>query len=221
MKSPFDVAAWRPTWVHYLGAIALGINLLMLLPLDRMAAGQNDFAHFYIGGRLFGSPEIHSQAANVALQKELIGGVLENSYFIRPTFYGIFYKPLAALPYQTAYIIFQIVALTAAFFFIRLNQRRLPGFVALAVMFPPLLANFINGQDVIFLVALCSLALLLAESNRDFQAGLAVSLCAFKPHLFVLVPFAAGFHKRWRFVAGAITGVTGLFLLGLASGGWE
>jgi hypothetical protein len=34
----------------------------------------------------------------------------------------------------------------------QLNQKRLPGFAALAVMFPPLLANFVNGQDVILLV---------------------------------------------------------------------
>ena len=39
-------------------------------------------------------------------------------------------------------------------------------------MFPPLLANFVNGQDVMLLVTLCSLSLLLAENNRDFaEAG--------------------------------------------------
>jgi hypothetical protein len=31
------------------------VNLLMLLELDRMVTAQNDFVHFYIGGRLAGT----------------------------------------------------------------------------------------------------------------------------------------------------------------------
>lgn len=220
-KASFDVRTWRPTRVHYIGALALSLSLLAIMGVDRMLAGSNDFAHFYIGGRLFGSPNIHSPEVNVAMQKELIGGVLKDSYFVRPTFYGVFYKPLAGLPYPTAYLVFQAVALIACFFFVRWNVRRIPGFAALALMFPPLLANFVNGQDVIFLVTLCTLSMMWVEGDRDFRAGLLLSLCAFKPHLFVLVPLAAGFHRRWRFVAGAATGLTTLFLIGLVAGGWE
>jgi hypothetical protein len=219
--SEFRIASWRPTLIHYAGALTLGISLLLLMPVHRMLIGQNDFAHFYIGGTLFGTPGLHSPEANFALQKELVGGVLEHSYFLRPTFYGAFYKPLAALPYRAAYLIFQIFSLTCCFFFIRWNLRRLPGFAALAIMFPPLLANFVNGQDVMLLVTLCSLSLLLAENDRDFAAGLVLSLAAFKPHLFLLTPLAAGVHRRWRFVAGAATGLTTLFLIGLTSGGLE
>src|SRR6476646_4473917 len=106
--SEFRIASLRPTLIHYAGALTLGISLLLLMPVHRMLIGQNDFAHFYIGGTLFGTPGLHSPEANFALQKELVGGVLEHSYFLRPTFYGAFYKPLAALPYRAAYLIFQI-----------------------------------------------------------------------------------------------------------------
>ena len=222
MASPqFRIASWRPTAIHYVGALALGISLLFLMPVDRMLIGQNDFAHFYIGGILFGTPDLHSPEANFALQKKLVGGVLEHSYFIRPTFYGAFYKPLAALPYRTAYLVFQVFSLICCCFFVRWNLRRLPGFAALAIMFPPLLANFVNGQDVMLLVTLCSLSLLLAENNRDFAAGLVLSLAAFKPHLFLLTPLSVGFHKRWKFLAGASTGLATLFLVGLIGGGLE
>jgi hypothetical protein len=219
--SLFQIASWRPSLLHYAGAFALGISLLMLMPVNRMLIGQNDFVHFYIGGTFFGTPDLHSPEANFAKQKELVGGVLDHSYFIRPTFYGAFYMPLAALPYRTAYIIFQLFSLTCCFFFMKWNLRRIPGFGALAMMFPPLLANFVNGQDVILLVTLCSLCLLLADIDRDFAAGLVLSLCAFKPHLFLLTPLAVMFHRRFRFLAGATTGLVTLFLIGLMSGGLE
>ena len=54
--SEFRIASWRPSLLHYAGALALGICLLMLMPVDRMLIGQNDFVHFYIGGTLFGIP---------------------------------------------------------------------------------------------------------------------------------------------------------------------
>ena len=193
----------------------------MLMPVDRMLIGQNDFVHFYIGGTLFGTPDLHSPEANFAKQRELVGGVLEHSYFVRPTFYGAFYKPLAALSYRTAYLVFQFFSVICCFFFVKWNLRRIPGFAALAIMFPPLLANFVNGQDVILLVTICSLCLVLAESDRDFAAGLVLSLAAFKPHLFLLTPLAVGFHRRWRFLAGATAGLVTLFSIGLTSGGWE
>ena len=219
--SEFRIASWRPSLLHYAGALALGICLLMLMPVDRMLIGQNDFVHFYIGGTLFGTPDLHSPEANFAKQRELVGGVLEHSYFVRPTFYGAFYKPLAALSYRTAYLVFQFFSVICCFFFVKWNLRRIPGFAALAIMFPPLLANFVNGQDVILLVTICSLCLVLAESDRDFAAGLVLSLAAFKPHLFVLTPLAVGFHRRWRFLAGATAGLVTLFSIGLTSGGWE
>jgi hypothetical protein len=62
--------------------------------------------------------EIYSRDAHVALQKQLIGGVLEHSYFIRPPFYAVLFKPLATLPYGSAYLAFQSLCLVACFWFI-------------------------------------------------------------------------------------------------------
>ena len=46
-------------------------------------------------------------------------------------------------------------------------------------------------------------------------------LAALKPHLFLLTPLSVGFHKRWKFLAGASTGLATLFLVGLIGGGLE
>ena len=49
------------------------------MPLDRMANAQNDFVHWYVGGFLYGTPDIHLQAPNHAKQAELLGSTLDYS----------------------------------------------------------------------------------------------------------------------------------------------
>jgi hypothetical protein len=88
-----------------------------------------DFAHFYIGGLLYGTPAIHSAEANQQKQIELAGVSMANSYFIRPAFYGFLLKPLRWLPYLRSFA---------------------PGrhdLLILAAMTPPLIVNFVPGQD--------------------------------------------------------------------------
>jgi hypothetical protein len=92
---------------------------------------------------------------------------LEGVYYSRPPFYAGLLRPLGWLSYRAAYWTFEGI-----------TSRRsgLSGSVCAAVqrvdpIFEPLLA------------AGCILAL---RKDRDFAAGLLLSLCAIKGHLFVL-----------------------------------
>ncbi len=199
-------------------AILIGVVFFSLMPWSRMLSARNDFVHFYIGGQLFGHPEIFSPEANYARQRELIGATLEHSFFGRPTFYGFFLKPLTLLPYMQAYWIFQIGSLASLIAFLKLNARRFPKLLLLCIMSPALAANFVNGQDVLYLLLFCSLSLAFAERGWDLAAGLVLSLCAIKAHLFLPVPLAVILWKRWRILAGGAAGGVVLCLISLAGG---
>jgi hypothetical protein len=91
--------------------------------------------------------------------------------------------------------------------------------ILLAIMSPALGANFVNGQDVLYLLVFCSLSLLFAERRWDIAAGLVLSLCAIKAHLFLPVPLAVILWKRWRILAGGAIGGAALALVSLLGGG--
>ena len=209
MRRKLDLAA----------AILIGAAFLAVMPWGRMISARNDFVHFYIGGMLYGHPGIFSPEVNYAKQRELIGATLEHSFFGRPAFYGLFMKPLAQLPYMTAYWLFQAGSLVALIVFLRLNARRYPRLILLCLMSPAIFANFMNGQDVVYLLLVCSISLACAERGWDVAAGLVLSLCAIKAHLFLGVPLAAILWRRWRIVAGGAAGGAVLLLLSLAGGG--
>ena len=204
-----------------LSAAMIGLLFFAFMPWSRMISAQNDFVHFYIGGLYYGHPEIFSPEANYAKQRELIGATLEHSFFGRPAFYGFFLKPLTWLGYMPAYWLFQFGSLAALVVFLKLNLRRYDSLLPLCLMSPALAANFVNGQDVMYLLLFCSLSLVCIEEDWDVAAGLALAACAIKPHLFLLTPLAAVFFKRWRVLLGGAIGGVILIALSLGSGGWK
>jgi len=205
--------------LNLLCAALIGVLFLVYIPWPRVLSAQNDFVHFYIGGLFYGHPEIFSPEANYAKQQELLGVTLAHSFFGRPAFYGFFLKPLTWLSYIHAYWVFQFGSLVALAIFLKLNLRRYDHLLAICLMSPPVFANFINGQDVIYLMLFCSLSLACVEREHDLLGGLALSVCAIKPHLFILTPLAAIFFKRWRTLWGEVIGGAILAAISLGSGG--
>ena len=117
-------ASRRDFWIKLTAAALIGAVIIAVMPLDRMAKAQNDFVHWYVGGLLYGTPDLHLQASNHAKQTELLGATLDYSYFIRPTFYGFFLKPLTWLPYLTSYYLYQAYSLAALLFSLWVFGRR-------------------------------------------------------------------------------------------------
>jgi hypothetical protein len=120
---------------------------------------------------------------------------------------------------MSAYCLFQFFSLGCMILFLVLRFRDYPDVVLLALMFPPLWANFLNGQDVGLLLAFSSISLWLSARGREVAAGLVLSLCAIKLHLFLAVPMAIIFHDRWRMILGGLAGGAILFAASLYSGG--
>jgi len=83
------------------------------------------------------------------------------------------------------------------------------GFAAL--VFPPTIYNFFWGQ-VNFIILIGLLVFLsMHEKQRNFLAGLALSLTFFKPHLLLLVYIYLGIfwlrNKDWKVLVGVVTGL--------------
>jgi hypothetical protein len=187
-----------------LGLIFLG--LLGYVQRDRFLTGRNDFVQLYAGSRLSGTPGLYDPETNKRIHKQALGVWLESVYYSRPPFYAFLLRPFGYLAYRTAYWTFQFFSLLALLAFLGIwvpRCRELLNFVGLCL---PLLANLLTGQDLAFALLAAALAIEAMRRGHDYTAGLLFSLCAIKPHLFVLVPVVLLIHRKWRVLRGGIAG---------------
>jgi len=69
----------------------------------------------------------------------------------------------------------------------------------------PLILAIAHGQDLTFLLLLLAVSLRIYRT-RPFTAGVVLSLCAIKFHLFLLLPLLIIGQKRWRMLGGLVAG---------------
>src|SRR5271170_1109759 len=204
--------------------VALGIALLASLvglQWQRTVRGQNDFVALYVGGKLLGTPELYSRPANEAMIQSILGATMQSVMFTRPPFYAAILKPLSYLRYFAAYGIFCALCLASIVWFVARFSKECPSLPLFASFSIPVAAFLPQGQDTPFLLVFLGTSILLTRQKRDFLAGLVLSLCAIKFHLFLLVPLMLVMKKRWRILAGASAGAGILFLVGVLAAGVE
>jgi Glycosyltransferase family 87 len=202
--------------------VALGLFCLLslvYLQRGRALAGQNDFAALYAGARLAGTPDLYSRPANQALVRSILGVHLEHVVYTRPPFYAALLKPLSLLPYSSAYALFSLASLSSLVWFVWRFSREAPELPVFAAMNLPAIVALYEGQDTPLLVALMGGFILLTRRNRDVAAGVLLSLCAIKFHLFLLVPLLLLLKRRWRVLTGVALGTAILTLLALLVAG--
>jgi len=211
---------------RWFNALCLAIGVLLYItwgyPLrERVFSGENDFMQLYCGARLVGTPDLYNFEACKELQKTFTREhtYYPSVYYSRPPFQAFLLKPLAYLPYHTAYWIWQSFSIAMIAAFLIVFTRLYPETIVLASLSVPLLINLTNAQDVGITMALAGFSVLLAHRNRDFLAGLVLSLAAIKFHFFVLVPLLSIVHRRWRYLAGGAIGGAILVLLSFLAQG--
>lgn len=198
-------------------AAAIGTLFLLLLAWtqrERVIAARNDFAQLYAGAELAGSGRLYDEAANVEVFRRTVGVTMEGVLYSRPPFYAALLKPLTLLPYRAAFAVFAFLNLGAALWFVWKFRGLAPELPLFASFSLPLMAAILNGQDSALVLAFCGLAFLFASAGRDFLAGLILSLCAIKFHLFLPLPLVVLAYRRFAILWGATAG--GLALMGLS-----
>lgn len=188
----------------------------------RTLRGLNDFLGFYTGARLAGTPEQFCAACYVREHLAITGWTEPAVLYTRLPAFAFPLRPLAKLPYLTAYAVWQAAALAALLLFIVIwpaPNRRVLLFAMCCSC--PLAASFINGQDIPFLLLLVAITWRL-HASRPILAGAILALCAVKFHLFLLLPLFLIVQRRWRILAGA-GAMGGVILAGcfaIAGRGW-
>jgi hypothetical protein len=208
--------------IYHWAPLVPGLIFLLFLGYlqrERALKAQNDFTAFYVGAKLAGSPDLYSRSANLEAVKSLHGFTMETVVYIRPPFYAALLKPLILFPFRTAYLLFSLATLGCILWFVLKFSRSCPALPFFSSFSIPFLASLCGGQDTPFLLALVGGSVLLSRREKDFAAGLLLSLCAIKFHLFVFVPVMLILKKRWSMVGGGALGTAILTALGIAVAG--
>ncbi len=187
----------------------------------RFWIGSNDFLQLYAGARLVGTPQLYQAEPAYEIHRQAVGDWLPAVVYTRPPFYAWLLKPLGRLPYLAAYWIFMAVNFAGLCWFCFRYFRASMGMAFLVSCFPPLYIAAVCGNDLGIVLGLLGGVFVLMDRKRDFAAGLLLSLCAIKFHLFTVVPLVLWILGRRRVVAGGATGGAGLLLLSFAAQGLD
>jgi hypothetical protein len=202
--------------------VALGVVFLLVLGFiqrERALRGENDFVQLYIGAKLAGTPHLYSREANLALEKATLGFTMDTVVYTRPPFYAALLKPLSWLPYRVAYAVFSLASLGSLLWFVIRFSKECSSLAFFASMSIPALAALCGGQDTAFLLAILGGSILLTRQKRNFLAGMLLSLCAIKFHLFLFVPLLLLLKRRWSILGGGAAGTAILTLFGMLVAG--
>ncbi len=175
-----------------------------------------DYPSFYAAGKiaLAGEwDELYSADRQAEEQAGLIddeGGYL---YFSYPPFVAGVYSGLAAFDYRLSFLIHTLLMTAALVAAIRLLWPwlesvgwPLSALLVLALAFYPLLRAVPGGQNTALSILLLALAVRLEHDEAPFWAGLALAGLLFKPQFGVVIVPLLLLTRRWRVLAGWLTG---------------
>lgn len=184
-----------------------------------------DFLQFPISARLIAQGRANQLYDDRVLAHEIRTITGRDTQVYLQYFYGpqvaLPFLPVASLPFLTDAGLWIALSLAMYFGCIYLAWKRCPALnsygwlVALcAAAYPPLFHFFVRGQ-MSAVVLLCVTAAFLAFSaRREFLAGVALGLLAFKPQFLVAIPLILLVARAWSAFAGII--VSSVAQLGFA-----
>jgi len=212
--------------------VALGL-LIGVLVWNHVKGGEGfDFVYFYGAGRLAAEhPPV--RLYDYASQLQVFNSICpsQKTHYgpsPYPPFVGLFFSGLSRLPFRLAYFLWMAVSLALYLIGIRavLNEV-LPAeqleaslMLCLAIAFPPfLLYTFVNGQLASVAVFCVGLAIYEEGSQKPFLSGLVLSILTYKPTLLLLIVPMLLLTRRFKTLAGFISGAMTLVAISTAFAG--
>ena len=189
---------------------------------DPIRAARNDFLPLYVAAKLAGTGGLYDSQAYYAFMIQRFSALHESLRFTRLPFYAVLLWPLSFLSYETAYGVWWLLRIAALAAFVAL--WRIPSrsdALLFTVLSLPVFASLAAGQDTIFLLLFVAAGFAWRQQGNDFAAGLVLSLCAIKFHLFVLLPLLFWRQRLGRMAAGFGSGAAALLAVSFAVEGWR
>lgn len=173
-----------------------------------------DFVEFWAASALAlqGTPDLIYQLSKLHdMEVAVIGVDFGCIPWLYPPSFLLLVLPLALLPYLAALVVWLTVTLLGALVVVRKIAPH-PVTLRLALAFPGIFANFLQGQNGFLTMSFMGGGLLLVDRS-PFVGGVLLGMISYKPHLafVVLVALVAG--RRWKALGGAAVAAGGLALL--------
>ncbi len=173
---------------------------------------QQDFVAYWVAGsvrRLGLDPYVNHAVPGVA-PTLWDGSIFRHSRFLYPPLAADLFRPLAALPYRAAKVVFTglLIAAWIATAALVGRGRRAPAVLVAGALFFPLYLNLERGQIDLLLLLLMAAAWT-ARDRAPLAGGLFALAAVFKPALLGVLPVLAAL-RRWRWL-GAVLGWCAVF----------
>lgn len=223
--------AWMALTV---GVILCGVSLVLGFHgrafLGRPLGG--DFVEFYTIGRILNTSapaRIYDLPLAVQMQHQALPAMSPTQMLVfgQAPYIAWLFRPFALLPYAWAYVAWlgfsaatYIGGLAILFAAVRLGpEDRKTGYLLALSWAPFLFETWIGGQMAALVFLIWALFFWCLERDWAFIAGIALSLCLFKPTLVALPGFVLLAGRRWRAASGLALGAIMLGFISLATVG--
>ena len=180
----------------------------------------SDFGAFYIAGKIFNthSPDrIYDAELHHQLYQEEFPDAPPDSHlpYVNAPFFILPFTVLARLPYSWAYLSWVVLSLALYLAGFAIICKRLDSIprdaqliaLLLALSFMPFLVECLAGGQTSAVGFFClALAVSSEQRGRHVLSGLAISLCAYKPTLLLLVVPMLVITRRYKTLLGFVVG---------------
>ena len=191
----------------------------------------SDFAEFYIAGKILnqhGADALYDLDLQTRLFRELDPRNHDATlWYVCAPYLAQLFRPLALLPYRTAYIIWMIFAILTYVigigalspYLARLPKSYRRAALLLGLTFVPVaLWSLVGGQIGTMAFAIVAWCVRFDLSGKHLAAGATLALCCYKPTLLLLfVPFLL-LRMNLRLLLGFAAGVGALLAVSLLAG---
>lgn len=203
----------------YLGISIAGVVFGTALALHSPITWGVDFNEFYSAGKLTGTGHLYDPGVLQPLELQHTSRAVP---FGRIPFFAFAFQPLSALPYAVARVLWMGIGFAALAALIALwplsRWERLAAALCWSV---PTVMCLTFGQDSVLFLFFVALGLRLLLGGHDFWAGVALSICAAKPHLALLFPLLLAARGKWKALLGGAAGGAVILLVSFAAEGTD
>jgi Glycosyltransferase family 87 len=231
---------WRGARPRRWAAIAIGGTLCLYAILivgvrERITRGYPDFTVYYTAATMLRGGlghELYNEQVQSEIQHRFTGNIPSRRAplpYIHPPYEALLFVPLTFLRYSRAFVAWDLlnaVALFGIYWILRGSVAHLRlvtawEFVLAALAFFPVFACFLQGQDSILLLLLCTLGFKAVKRKNDFLAGCWFGLGLFKFQLVVPIILLLTIWKRRQILMGFIPVAVILAAISAGLTGWK